>query len=127
MPTLREAAQFFNEQVRKGKGHLHTTHPVIVEEEQAKREQGGTPKDGKLPTRIAWDAADNSVYRRWHVMRKRWMNICEHNPTLCTEAQLVLLENLPDETIGNILASLGEVQARQGPPKAEFPDFEVVE
>jgi len=109
MPTVRQSAEFYMKALKDGKGDLHTPHPVIVEEENKKREQGGTPtEEGKLPTRIAFDVADNEVYRRFHVVRHRWMKRAGGNPTLMMEGMLTLLEKLSDESIDSILDNLGE-------------------
>lgn len=108
MPTVRQTAEFYMKALRDGKGDLHTPHPVIVEDENKKREQGGIPKDGKLPTRIAFDSGDNETYRRFHVVRHRWMKRAGGNPTLMLAGMLTLMEKLSDDTIDAILDNLGE-------------------
>ena len=123
MPTVRQAAEFFMKALKDGKGDLHTTHPVIVEEENKKREKGENPgADGKLPTRVAFDVADNEVYKRFHVVRHKWMKRAGGNPTLMMEGMLTLMEKLSDETIDAILDNLGEPAdpTYQGPERAQI-------
>jgi hypothetical protein len=135
MPSLIQLADWLRQEIAKGKGHLHTNHVVIVEEEVKKRKAGGSPdEEGKLPTRIVWNCGENWIYREWHEERERWMQAADNNPATATEAMIQALRVFTPEGIQAVLNELGNLRAAHraaqeaapGPPKAILPDWQPV-
>ena len=122
MPTCVQALEFYKKAVKDGKGHMHTGHPYISEEEQAKREAGAPNAEGKPKTKISWDAADQDSYREWHIERRRWMEAADHNPTLATDAMIVALKAYSLPAIAIVIETLSEMRtAQSGVPRVEIP------
>jgi len=124
MPTVKEASDYYKEQMRQGKGHLHTGHCYIAEDEAKKRESGqATDGDGKPKTKIAWDSSDPDSYAEWHKERRRWMDAANSNPTLSTDAMIVALKAYGTEAMKEIIDAINETRIQQsGVPRAEIPE-----
>ena len=86
MPTLLQLAEWCKAELAKGKGHLHTNHPVIMEEEQAKRIANKPDKEGKRKTKIAWETEDPECYALFHKQRERYFKFAGGNPVISTQA-----------------------------------------
>lgn len=128
MPTVKQALDYYKEQVRKGKGHLHTGHCFIAEEEEKKRIEGSPDAEGKPKTKISWDSADADSYREWHRERKRWMAACHGNPTLATDSMIVALKAYSEEAMSVVIETLNEQRIQKikagpypKPPEANIP------
>lgn len=121
--TVDEAIEKLKFWRSKGKGHLHTNHIVIVEEEAEKRAKNEPDAEGKQKTKICWDADDPEVYALFHVQRERYMKLAKSNKTLATEAIIMALRIQPDEEIQKFLAVLEMCEAGKNPnvPRAVLP------
>ena len=131
MPTIAQLKSWVDEEMRKGHGELHTNHVVIIEVEAAEKALNPPDETGKRKTRIAWDAGDPDSYAAWHAERERWMVAARKNPVISTDAMLVALRSVPEETIKVIIENLQEIArpamsaaaTAPGPPKAQLPDW----
>lgn len=109
MPSLLQLESWLKQEIAKGKGHLHTNHVVIVEEEAEAKAKNAPDEEGKRKTRIAWDAGDPDSYAEWHKERERWMNAANKNPVVATDSMIVALRSVPDETIKIIMDNLQKI------------------
>ncbi len=112
MPTLFQLAEWANAEVKKGKGHLHTNHPVIMEEEQAKRIKNQPDDKGKRKTRIAWETNDPECFSLFHKQRERYFKFAGGNPILATEAVIMALKIQNDEDIQRFIEAIQTVKDR---------------
>lgn len=110
MPTLNQLAEWVNAEIAKGKGHLHTNHPVIMEEEQKKRIENKPDEQGKKKTKIAWETNDPECYSLFHVQRERYFKFAGGNPVLATEAVIMALGIQRDEDIQRFIEALSSAQ-----------------
>src|SRR5437016_2741006 len=85
MPTLFQLEAWVKAEIGKGKGSLHTNHPVIMEEEQAARIANKPDGAGKQKTKIAWETNDPDCYSLFHKQRERYFKFAGGNPVLATE------------------------------------------
>lgn len=122
MPTLRQLAEWANAELKKGKGHLHTNHPVIIEEEQQKRIENKPDEQGKQKTKIAWETNDPECYSEFHKERERYFNRAGGNPVLATEAVIMALRIQRDEDISRFIEAIQSVKnTNPMVPKAIIP------
>src|ERR1700675_1775087 len=103
MPTLRQLAEWAKSELAKGKGDLHTNHPVIIEEEQQKRIKNAPDEQGRQKTKIAWETNDPDCYSLFHVQRERYFKFAGGNPALATEAVIMALKIQNDEDIRDFI------------------------
>lgn len=113
MPTLNQLAEWCKAELAKGKGHLHTNHPVIIEEEQQKKIENAPDAEGRKKTKIAWETNDPDCYSLFHVERERYFKFAGGNPVLATEAVIMALRIQRDEDIKRFIEalSMGEKEA----------------
>lgn len=107
MPTLKQLAEWCAGEIGKGKGHLHTNHPVIMEEEQQKRIKNAPDTEGRKKTKIAWETNDPDCYSLFHKERERYFKFAGGNPVLATEAVIMALRIQRDEDIHRFVEALG--------------------
>jgi len=113
VPTLFQLAEWANAEVKKGKGHLHTNHPVIMEEEQAKRIANKPDQEGKRKTRIAWETNDPECFSLFHKQRERYFKFAGGNPVLATEAVIMALKIQDDENLRRFIEAIQSVKGRE--------------
>jgi hypothetical protein len=106
MPTLNQLAEWVKSEISKGKGHLHTNHPVILEDEQNKRIENKPDAEGKKKTKIAWETNDPDCYSLFHKERERYFKFAGGNPVLATEAVIMALRIQRDEDIRRFIEAL---------------------
>lgn len=111
MPTVRQVAAWYAAEVRKGNGELHTTQPVIMERENAKRQKNAPDEQGKRKTRIVWEAGDPDVYAAFHAERSRYMEAASNNPVLATMLMLTVLKLHHNTELTNYLEALEAAKA----------------
>lgn len=109
MPTVRELHEWVKNQLRTGKGDMHTNHVVIIEEEQKKRTENAPDEQGKRKTRIAWDCADPETFAEFHKERERYMKAAGSNPTMATDVIILALRLHTDEEIRQFIEAVSNV------------------
>lgn len=110
MPTLKQLAEWANTELKKGKGHLHTNHPVIIEEEQEKRIKNAPDEQGKQKTKIAWETNDPDCYSSFHLQRERYFKFAGGNPVLATEAVIMALKIQADDDVRRFIEAIQSVK-----------------
>lgn len=103
MPTLRALKEWVDYQISQGKESLHTNHPVIIEEEQAKKAKNAPDEEGRRKTRIAWDAVDPQMFADFHAEKERYFRLVGGNPTVGTDLMIKALNHFTNEEIRSFL------------------------
>lgn len=99
MPTIDQSIEFLKHKRCQYGGGAHTNHPVVMEEEAAKRAANKPDETGRRKTKIAWDTRDPEGFAMFHTERERYFRFAGGNPILATEAIVMALKCQPDETI----------------------------
>jgi len=107
---LNQLAEWAQAEIRKGKGSLHTNHPVIMEEEQQKRIENKPDEQGKQKTKIAWETNDPECYSLFHKERERYFKFAGGNPVLATTAVIMALRIQRDEDIRRFMETLDSIE-----------------
>jgi hypothetical protein len=119
MPTLLQLSDWVKAELAKGKGHLHTNHPVIIEEEQQKKIENKPDSEGKRKTKIAWETNDPDCYSLFHKERERYFKFAGGNPVLATEAVIMALRVQRDEDIRRFVEVLAAAEEAARPSLAD--------
>jgi len=86
MPTINQLADWAKAEIRKGKGHYHTQHPVIMEETRKE-----AIKNTAAKTRIALECYSPRSYAAWNEMLEYLMDRCGCNPLLVVDLLRLLV------------------------------------
>lgn len=106
MPTLNALVEWALAEQKKGKGSLHVNHPVIMEEENAKRQVNAPDEKGKRKTRIAWDANDPDSFAEFHKEREKYIRAAGGNPVLGTDAMICALRMFEFEDVRKFVEAI---------------------
>jgi hypothetical protein len=94
MPTIDQLVEWAKAEQAKGKGHMHTNHPVIMEEVRREAIANKAEK-----TRVSFETYSPRSYSAWNAQLEVLMESLACNPILVIDVMLLLMKMAGEEGV----------------------------